>query len=57
MGTLADDDAAAFEEHLLVCGRCMASVEAAEEYVRAMRGAARELRARGRRIPVSESDA
>ena len=44
MGTLPDDDAAAFEEHLLVCGRCMAAVEAAEEYVRAMSGAARELR-------------
>ena len=44
MGTLADDDAAAFEEHLLVCGGCMAVVEATVNYVRAMRSAARELR-------------
>lgn len=45
MRTLADADAAAFEEHLLVCGRCMAAVDATDGYVRAMRDAARELRA------------
>lgn len=43
MGTLPDDDAAAFEERLLVRGCCMAVVEVDEEYVRAMRGAAKQL--------------
>lgn len=43
MGTLADADAVAFDEHLLVCGPCIAAVEAAD--VRAMRDAARELHA------------
>jgi hypothetical protein len=37
-------DAAAFEEHYLACGRCLAAVQAAEEYVAAMREAAERLR-------------
>ena len=45
MNTLARADAAVFEEHLLVCGRCRAAVEDAEHYVRAMKIAAQRLRA------------
>jgi predicted anti-sigma-YlaC factor YlaD len=37
-------DAAAFEEHLLVCGECRATVEAVAEYVRAIRAAAGRMR-------------
>lgn len=44
MGSLPEAEAAVFEEHLLVCGRCLAMAEATEEYVCAMRSAARELR-------------
>jgi hypothetical protein len=44
MGTLAEADAAGFEEHLVVCARCLAVVEATDVFVRAIRSAARELR-------------
>jgi hypothetical protein len=44
METLDAADAAAFEEHCLVCAECLAIVEAADEYVRAMREAADQLR-------------
>jgi predicted anti-sigma-YlaC factor YlaD len=37
-------DAAAFEEHLLVCGECRATVDAVAEYVRAIRTAAERMR-------------
>ncbi len=49
MGTLPEADAAAFEEHLLVCARCMAAVAEAQEYVLAMESAARKLRASARK--------
>jgi hypothetical protein len=44
MNTLARADAAVFEEHLLVCSRCRAAVEDAEQYVRSMKIAAQRLR-------------
>jgi hypothetical protein len=44
METLDAADAAVFDEHLLVCARCLAIVEATDEYVRAMRAAAERLR-------------
>ena len=44
MDTLNAADAAAFDEHLLVCDACLAIVEATDEYVRAMREAAERLR-------------
>ena len=45
MDELPKADAAAFEEHLLVCAGCRTAVEDADKYVRAMREAARRLRA------------
>jgi hypothetical protein len=42
--TLDAADAAAFDEHLLVCDQCLAIVEATYDYVRAMREAAEQLR-------------
>jgi anti-sigma factor RsiW len=48
MSKLPGDDARAFEEHLLICPNCATAVEDAEEYVQAIRAAARRLRvARG----------
>ena len=44
MGNLTDAEVAAFDEHLLVCGDCRAAVIEADEYVRAMREAAKQLR-------------
>jgi anti-sigma factor RsiW len=44
MGALDPADAAAFEEHLLVCDECRATVDAVTEYVRAIRPAAERLR-------------
>ncbi|MBS1855799.1 MAG: hypothetical protein JST11_10565 [Acidobacteria bacterium] len=45
MGTLARADAATFEDHLLVCNRCTATVADKFNYVRAARIAAQRLRA------------
>jgi hypothetical protein len=44
METLDAADAAAFDEHLLVCDECLVIVEATYDYVRAMREAAEQLR-------------
>ena len=44
MNTLDAADAAAFDQHLLVCNECWGIVEATEEYVLAMRAAAERLR-------------
>jgi hypothetical protein len=44
METLDAADAAAFDEHLLVCDPCLAIVEAAYDYVRAMPRAGEQLR-------------
>ena len=44
METLDTADAAAFDEHLLVCDKCLAIVEVTDEYVRAMRAAAEQWR-------------
>jgi hypothetical protein len=49
VGTLAAADVAAFEEHYIACSRCAAVVEAADDYVLAMRDVARECRATGRK--------
>ena len=45
MDTLDAADLQVFEEHLLICEQCRAAVEAADTFVRAMRGAAKVLRA------------
>ena len=45
MENLPEADLAAFEEHLLICPGCRAAVEDADQYVEAMREAARRLRA------------
>jgi hypothetical protein len=42
--TLDAADAAAFDEHLLVCDECLVIVEATYDYVRAMRSAGEQLR-------------
>jgi len=47
MDALDAADAAAFDEHLLVCDECWGIVEATETYVRAMREAAQHLRESG----------
>ncbi len=44
MDTLPEADAEAFNEHLLICAKCRAAVEAADVYVRAMRDAGAKLR-------------
>lgn len=44
MNRLDPADGAIFEEHLLVCGRCIAAVEDADKYVRAVKVAAQRLR-------------
>jgi hypothetical protein len=44
METLDAADAAAFDEHLLVCDECLVIVEATYDYVRAMRDSAEQLR-------------
>jgi len=36
-------DEAAFERHLLACSRCIAVIESADRYVRAMREVERQL--------------
>jgi len=47
MDTLDAADAAAFDEHLLVCDKCWGIVEAADECVRATRKAAKRLKPLG----------
>ena len=44
MYTLSVQDAAAFEQHQLMCRRCMAVVQDTERYLRVMRTALRRLR-------------
>jgi hypothetical protein len=44
MDTLDAGDAAAFDEHLLVCDKCWAVVEVTDRYVRALSEAAEQLR-------------
>jgi anti-sigma factor RsiW len=44
MESLPDADAMTFEQHLLTCSTCRATVEEAGVYVRAMRTAAAQLR-------------
>ncbi len=46
MHRLAEEEAAAFEEHCLTCPDCTAEVIAAEKFVRAMRAAAMKFQAR-----------
>ncbi len=41
---LSPSDARAFEDHYLCCPRCAKVVEETERYIRAMKGALRELR-------------
>ncbi len=41
MATLHGEDAAAFEQHLLICSGCRAAVEKAEEHARAAKAASR----------------
>jgi hypothetical protein len=49
MDTLSERDLIAFEEHYLVCARCLAVVAATERYVRTMQIAARRLRDENRK--------
>ncbi len=44
MELLAEADMEAFSEHLLICGRCRAVVERADDYVRSMKAAAAQIR-------------
>jgi len=44
LGGLSAEESAPFDEHLLICERCRAEVEASDAFVAAMRGAARRLR-------------
>ena len=44
MNGLAPSDKARFEEHLLICERCIAAVEDADRYVRSVKVAAQRLR-------------
>jgi anti-sigma factor RsiW len=44
LGGLSPEDAAPFDEHLLICEQCQANVEASDAYVAAMRGAAQRIR-------------
>jgi hypothetical protein len=57
METLDTADAASFEEHCLACARCLAIVEATDEYVRAMREAAERLCTDSAGSRPDESDA
>lgn len=45
MGTLPESEQDALDEHLLICAHCRALVEEADHYVRAMKEAARIMRA------------
>jgi len=47
LGSLSDEEAAGFDEHLLICELCRSSVEASDEYVASMRAAARKIRGKG----------
>jgi len=44
LGDLSDLEAAPFDEHLLICDLCRTKVEASDDYIAAMRGAARLIR-------------
>lgn len=44
LGCLAAEEAAPFDEHLLICEKCQAMVEACDAYVAAMHGAALRIR-------------
>jgi hypothetical protein len=44
LGDYSDKEAAPFDEHLLICEVCRASVEASDTYVASIRAAAREIR-------------
>jgi anti-sigma factor RsiW len=47
LGDLSEEKAAAFDEHLLLCGACRTNVEVWDAYVAAMRGAASQIRQKG----------
>ena len=57
METLDAVDAAAFDEHLLICDECWAAVEVTDRYVRAMREAAERLRKDSTGPVIREPDA
>ncbi len=44
MELLPEGDAEAFNEHFLICPKCRAVVERADEYVRALKAAAAQIR-------------
>lgn len=48
LGDFPVEEAAGFDEHLLICELCRQSVEASDAYVAAMRGAARQIRQTGK---------
>jgi anti-sigma factor RsiW len=44
LGAMSEEEAAHWEEHLLVCETCRREVAASDAYVAAMRAAAKKLR-------------
>jgi anti-sigma factor RsiW len=46
MGTLPKGKATAFEDHYITCTRCATVLEKTDEYVDAMRAAAKELQSK-----------
>ena len=55
MGTLPNEQAAAFEDHYVVCNSCATVLETASTYVDAMRSAAKKLRPESVRAASSSS--
>jgi hypothetical protein len=50
--SLAEDEVAVVEEHLLICSTCQDRLDAVEHYLRAMEGAAKRIRAEESRALV-----
>ena len=57
MGRLSESELEPVEEHLLVCHHCQDALQEADEFVRAIRVAARELEAEQRVAPKVEGEA
>ena len=53
MQSMAEDEAAIVEEHLLLCATCMDRLEEIERYQQAMRGAAKRIREEEVQAPVT----
>jgi hypothetical protein len=53
LGGFSEGETALFDEHLLICDLCRTKVEASDEYIAAMRGAARLIRQAARQAAGS----